>query len=134
MLHYAQLTGAPDRPAVLDITDLSMAINNGGMLRFVDLRRAIFDEATDFRNTFLDGTVKVTEAFRDQMGNPCQWVNAPLDDSEFYARWQGWIFSGPTPKSWLFVSVPDACQDITPIPPPPGCEWKTEPMPASAPE
>jgi uncharacterized protein YjbI with pentapeptide repeats len=134
-LHYTQVTGARNRPSILKETNLSMATNNGGMLRFVDLRPAISDKATDFRNTFLDGTVTMTEAFRVQMGDPCQWVKEPLEDAEFYARWRGWIYLGKLYDEWENMSVPDHYRDITPIlPPPPGCEWKTGPMLAGGPE
>ena len=133
-LHFSQLTGTINHPSVFKGTDLSSVINNRGMLRLVDLRPAVFDAATDFRNTFLDGTVMMTQAFRDQMGNPCQWVKEPLDEAEFYARWRGWVDLGPEPGNWQFLLVPDAYKQITLIPPPPGCEWKTGPMPTSAPE
>ncbi len=95
------------------------------------------DKATDFRNTFLDGTVEMTDAFRDQMGYPCQWIEEVLGEEEFYARWLGWIKAGPSfRRSFSLNSIrfPDAYREITPIPPPPGCEWKTGPMPTSAPE
>lgn len=133
ILHYSHLTGEPDQVSVLHQTNLSGALNDGGMSRYVDLTPANFDSNTDFRNTFLDGSVKMTEAFRAQMGNPCQWAKKTLVDTELYARWRGWIeLDGST--SWNEVYVPDTYRDITPIPPPPGCVWKTGPMPASAPE
>jgi uncharacterized protein YjbI with pentapeptide repeats len=94
-LHYAQLTGAADDHKILYDTNLSMSIIGGGMLRFVDLTTVQFDETTDFRNAFLDGSVAMTAAFRDQMGQPCQWATEPLNDAAFHARWRGWIEVGP---------------------------------------
>ena len=81
-----QSTRTEDRPSVLKENNLSGAINDGGTLRFVDLRSAIFDTTTDSLNTILDGTVEMTEALRIHMGNPSQWVKEPLKDREFYAR------------------------------------------------
>lgn len=107
-LDYSQLTGTQDRPSVLDETDLGGVSNDGGMLRFVDLRPAIFDEATDFRNSFLDGSVMMTEAFRFQMGGLCQQAKKSLEDAEFYAGWRGWIEAAPEPRKWRFMPVPDA--------------------------
>jgi hypothetical protein len=111
--------------------DLSMATNNGGMLRFVDMTEAVFDEATDFRNVFLDGSVSMTPEFRARMGNPCQWIDEPIEDAEFYGRWRGWIeaarkdFYAP---EWESLA-PREFKDVPAIPVSPFCKWKTGPMP-----
>jgi hypothetical protein len=127
---YSELTGTRGAINVLSSTNLSRSTNNGGLLWFVDLTEATFDEQTDFRNAFLDGRVKITEAFRAQMGTPCQWMDAVLDDdAEFYGRWRGWIemtlekFSQPP---WRFIA-PEGFQNVEAIPPDEDCEWKTGP-------
>jgi hypothetical protein len=98
----------------------------------VDLTCAQFDAQTDFRNAFLDGSVSITPAFRAQMGDPCQWVETVIDDdAEFYGRWRGWVEAKPDAgflESWRSVG-PGAWRGVEAIPPPPGCSWKTEPMP-----
>ncbi|MEP5091932.1 MAG: pentapeptide repeat-containing protein, partial [Paracoccaceae bacterium] len=133
-LRYTQMTGTSDHLSVFTNTNLNGTINRGGMLRFVDLRLAVFDKDTDFRNTFLDGTVKMTESFRNQMGSPCQWVAVVLDEAEFYGRWRGWSQLGGLEDDWQTMSVPDAYREIDPINPPLGCAWKTGPMLAATPE
>lgn len=107
----------------LEGTNLRMSINDGGMLRFADLSGAKFDAATDFCNDFLDASVTMTSAFRDRMGNPCQWAEGVLEDNEFDGRWRGWI-EAHSPYDWRSgwaYEGPDAYRDVMPIPPPPGC-------------
>jgi hypothetical protein len=83
----------------------------------------------------------MTDEFKSQMGDgnpdgPCQWVlSEKLDDVEFYGRWRGWIEQAPDefdPPVWHATAIArfvDHIRDVTPIPPPPCCEWKTGPMP-----
>ncbi|MFK7881102.1 pentapeptide repeat-containing protein [Roseobacter sp.] len=128
---YSQMTGKPSDVSYLVETNLSMSTNNAGMLRFVDLTEVVFDPQTDFRNVFLDRSVTMTPTFRAQMGNPCQWAQERLDDAVFYAQWRGWVEAIPEPQwfiAWEYIA-PAAYRDVTPTPPPPGCTWKTGPMP-----
>lgn len=131
-LNFSILTGRKDRPSFLSNTNLGRSINQGGMLRFVDLTGAEFDSDTDFRNAFLDGSVVMTNDFRDQMGRPCQWADQRLDDAAFFGRWRGWIEARGTHKldSWS-MNAPEGFEDVTPILPPEGCGWKTGPMPGA---
>jgi uncharacterized protein YjbI with pentapeptide repeats len=112
--------------------DLSMATNNGGMLRFVDMTEIVFDDATDFRNVFLDGSVSMTAEFRARMGNPCQWVDRRIeDDAEFYGRWRGWIEAARDDlyaPDWKSLA-PSGFEDVEAVRPSPFCKWKTGPMP-----
>ena len=101
---YSFMTGSPQVPVFLDRTDLSAAENKGGAIRHTDLRAIEFDKLTDFRNAFLDGTVKYTDEFAAQMGaaagkNPCQWIDQSLDDHEFHALWHWWITLSPYQKA-----------------------------------
>ena len=88
----------------------------------------------DFRNAFLDGSVSVTEEFRAQMGAPCQWVTGVIaDDADFYGRWRGSIEARPDDvifERWAEVAT-EAFRNAPAIPPPPGCAWKTGPMPGA---
>lgn len=157
-LSFTLLTGEPDEPQrpfeivfsgdqplkTLASTFLGAVENQGGALRAIDLTVAEFDPATDFRNAFLDASVTVTDAFRAQMGNPCQWAAEVLGDEEFFGRWRGWIEAGSmdhggiqTPFGSVKLSVqweviaPSEWRDVGPIPPPEGCAWKTGPMPGA---
>jgi uncharacterized protein YjbI with pentapeptide repeats len=138
MFDYSELTGTSDKINTLFATNLSRSANKGGLLRFVDLTEANFDAETDFRNAFLDGSVAMTETFRAQMGNPCQWATEIIDNgSDLYGRWRGWIearsHTGVTEspsKGWTFIAPP-GFENVTAIPPPPGCTWKTGPMPGA---
>ncbi|MGH1578014.1 pentapeptide repeat-containing protein [Planktotalea sp.] len=133
VLHFAELTGKKSQINFLNATNLSASINNGGALRFVSLAGARFDAKTDFRNAFLDGSVARSAAFDEQMGTPCQWHADILADEQFYGRWRGWVEAKPARRvsdDWRFVG-PAKWRDVTPIPPPEGCEWKTGPMPSA---
>lgn len=142
---FSLLTGSADDVNVLDSTNLSGATNQGGALRFVDLNKIVFDRETDFRNAFLDGSVNVNMAFREQMGSPCQWSPEPLPDEEFYGRWRGWVESSPgieinwpedlkidgeetlyARPDWKALA-PVRWQDVPAIAPPAGCEWTIVP-------
>ena len=145
---YSHLTGWPqpkgegqvEMPNVLQDTNLSAATNEGGALRFTSFETVIFDAQTNFRNAFLDGSVKMTPGFAAQMNNPCQWIPEPLDDAEFYAYWRWWIEKRPVrsntpPVNWSLVA-PDEWKDV---PAASGdqltkynlenCTWKRSPMP-----
>ncbi len=148
---YAQWIGGkePINPKKKNIsrlngTDLSSAKNNGGMLRGVDLTQIKFDANPDFRNAFLDGSVKMKEEFPEQMGNPCQWIlDEVLDDEKFYGRWRGWIEHPSNPDhgsrtkkeqrdSFWRDLAPKGFEDVPAIEPDGNCEWKTGPMPGAA--
>ncbi|WP_299409534.1 pentapeptide repeat-containing protein [uncultured Roseobacter sp.] len=133
-LDFSQLTGIHSSN-ILSGTDLSKSTNNGGMLRSVDLSRTRIDENTDFRNAFLDGSVLISDSFRTQMGNPCQWVVSVLSDSAFYSHWRGWIEINPSKgllDLWDFIA-PKEFTKITATAPPEGCTWKAGPMPSATP-
>lgn len=130
---YSALTGEAIKTNELRFTNLSKSVNNGGMLRHVNLETIIYDQETDFRNAFLDDSVIMTKEFRAQMGNPCQWINTTLiEDSVFYGHWRGWIEASPSMSNlveWSVIS-PKGYRNVEAIPPDPGCGWKSGPMPA----
>ncbi|MEM9910980.1 MAG: pentapeptide repeat-containing protein [Pseudomonadota bacterium] len=133
ILNASEISGTKNKNVLLRDTDLRGSVNKGGMLRDVDLKEAMFDETTDFRNVFLDGSVMMTDEFRELMSSgdstePCQWVmDRTLPDEEFYRRWLGWLEKGvSTRRDRLYV--PLRLVGLDPIPPPEGCEWKTGPM------
>ncbi|MBL3596585.1 pentapeptide repeat-containing protein [Rhodovulum sulfidophilum] len=126
------LTGAPTESLLLQLTNLAAAENNGGAVRFADLRGAVFDEETDFRNAFMDGSVQVSDGFRQQMADPCQWHADTLSDEEFFGRWRGWIeATGGASSDWPLVA-PSGWLEVRAIPPPEGCVWKTGSMATGA--
>ena len=134
-LSFSTIAGSETRINLLKDTNLSKIENIGGLLRFVDLSPAVFDAGTDFRTTFLDGSVIMTEEFREQMGHPCQWADAVItDDVVFYGRWRGWLEASPPQlrfkELWSDIA-PREYVDVVPIPPPLGCTWKTSTMPRS---
>ncbi len=104
--------------------------NDGGALRSIDLSQTRFDNRTDFRNTFFDASLVAPPAFIAQMGDLCQTVpERVLDDTEFFGRWRGWLEARGAINWPLYA--PPGFQDVTAIPPPEGCEWKTGPMPGA---
>lgn len=131
---YSRLFGTKNQVTYLQGTDMRGSVMMGGMIRNAELSEIIFDEQTDFRNVFLDGSVGMTPELRAQMGDPCQWVDARVtDDVEFYGYWRGWVEAAPEhiwPMPWEFVA-PEAFKDVAAIPPLSGCVWKTDPMPVS---
>lgn len=134
-LDYSRLMGTAGAPIVLQSTNLSGATNNGGALRFADLRSAIFSPTSDFRNAFADATVFLSTP----EDRPCQWrhelsdeefrarwrgwIDPGLSDHEFYARWRGWLALAPDAPSWVTLA-PEEWLDVAPVPPPPGCVWQ----------
>jgi hypothetical protein len=118
-----------------------LAVSHGrtsGALRDVDLRPAEFDDQTDWRNAFFDGSVLVPEDRRDQIGQPCLWTwiaenPEPLSDKEFFGRWRGWLTLNPdwADRRWSDGFAPEEWRDVAPIPPPPDCTWDHPPLPAS---
>jgi len=134
-LSFSLLSGEDGEPIDLNATTISAVVSHGGALRFVDLTGSKFDISTDFRNAFIDGSVRASVAFRRQMGTPCQWHSGVLNDEEFFGHWRGWIEASPnvpglTKLEWDWFAPPE-WRDVTPIPPPEGCEWKTGPMPGA---
>jgi hypothetical protein len=138
-LRRALLTGTPETPNILWVTSLGGSTNHGGALRDVDLRPAEFDDRTDWRNAFFDGTVRVPEDRKNQIGQPCLWDwiadnPEPLPDEEFFARWRGWLTLDPmwSDHIWpYFASVPENWSDVDPIDPPDDCTWDHPPLPAA---
>ncbi|MEM9577160.1 MAG: pentapeptide repeat-containing protein [Pseudomonadota bacterium] len=132
-LIYTRLMGTRDRVTSLQGTDLRGSVMMGGMIRYVELSGITFDEQTDFRNVFLDGSVSMTPELRAQMGYPCQWVDRELtDDAEYYGYWRGWVETAPAyiwPMLWEFVA-PEPFRNVPAIAPPEGCMWHLEQMPA----
>lgn len=117
-LSLSTLTGTADQPMTLRSTNLSAVINNGGALRFVDLRLVISGAASTFRNSFADATVLLPESIEP----PCQWVRERLSDADFFARWRGWVEAAPNNQAWHLIA-PEQWSDVEPKPPPAGCEW-----------
>ncbi|MEM8656640.1 MAG: hypothetical protein AAGF22_00975, partial [Pseudomonadota bacterium] len=123
VLSGALLTGAADRLTLLESTNLSASINNGGALRFVDFLESYLDDKTDFRNSFADASVQTPEGF----ARPCQWATTALSDDDFFGQWRGWLEESPDRLSWDDIA-PEGFENVPAIPPPDGCEWKTEPL------
>lgn len=115
------LSGTDARRMVLEETNLGGATADGGALRFADLRNAVFDDATDFQNSFADASVDVPAGFV----RPCQWAKTELSDEAFFGRWRGWIGMSSTPQTWSWIA-PEGFEDVTPLPPPPDCAWTTD--------
>ncbi|NVO24896.1 pentapeptide repeat-containing protein [Donghicola mangrovi] len=125
VLNLSALIGTEDEPLILEYTDLRAVINTGGALRFVDLRPAIFDADTDFRNSFGDATATLP----DNVERPCQWASERLSHAEFYARWKGWLEAAPSRpvteegnEKWDIIA-PDEWKEVVAAPPPTGCSW-----------
>ena len=140
-MSYSYISAPPLHFKNLDEAHLSAALNVGGAMRAMSLEGVIFDERTDFRNVFLDGSVTVPASFARQMGTPCQWIDETLDDAQFYAVWRWWVESNPTydlsfnqlmwrenvaPAGWEEVTPADATLleqlELT------DCKWKTDPI------
>ncbi|OLS51318.1 hypothetical protein BV392_04425 [Rhodovulum sulfidophilum] len=124
-LSMSFLTGVRFEPLIIQSANLRAVTNGGGALRFADFRSVTFNEETNFRNAFLDGSVQITDGFRKQMGDPCQWHADVLSDEEFFGRWRGWLeASGMDSRHWSNIS-PAGWSDVASIAPPEGCVWKT---------
>ena len=124
ILSYSRMTGINSNPTELVGTNLSATVNDGSALRFVDLTLADFDNRTDWRNTFLDPSVTVTDFLRHRAGDPCRWRWAdranggePLDDEIFYGIWRGWLEADPNPPFfWGWPDfAPEDWRDVTAI-------------------
>ena len=137
VLDFAVLTGVPDRQNVLFATNFSSSTNDGGMLRFVDLSHAQFDEKADWRNVFLDASV--TDAGFKRIaarGAPCQWVRALIEDeAEFMALWRWW--SGLVAGRNIWQSIAPKGHEGTKVASPAlrakygipeDCTWQTGPL------
>ena len=132
-LSYTLITGTDEVPNVLEFTNLEGSTNAGGALRHADLTDVIVDADTDFRNAFMDASVTLPDAFRAQLGDQCQSPQKDvLTDAEFYGRWRGWIEHPSNPSRpalrWIDLAPP-GMDNLTAIPPPEGCMWKTSPLP-----
>ncbi|GAB5448424.1 MAG: hypothetical protein Gyms2KO_32970 [Gymnodinialimonas sp.] len=72
-------------------------------IRNYDLSEATFDEDTNLRDAFLDGSVRLPDGLLIPP-LPCHWLQAPAnDDAEFFGRWRGFIESrsrGAFAPSW----------------------------------
>lgn len=113
-LSYSLILGNQESVVKLYNVDIRNAVNKGGALRHVDMSDVRFNQSTDFRDIFLDGTVRVSEKFKKLMGNPCQWTSEALDDEDFFSRWRWW-FELNTSKnslmSWEMVA-PEQWKDV----------------------
>lgn len=144
---YSLLSGTSQFPNNFIGADISAATSKAGAFRHVEFRNLKFDGQTDFRNTFLDGTVSVPADFARRMGGardrPCQWLTTPLSDAQFYSVWRWWVEIGPdhamfpdnrlweknvAPKGWENVVHPTAQEladlNLT------NCKWATGELPA----
>ncbi|MEM9778765.1 MAG: pentapeptide repeat-containing protein [Pseudomonadota bacterium] len=122
-LRLAFLSGAKEARRIARIAKFTSTRSDGCALRSIDLSEAYFDNTVDFQNTFADATVKTPTAFV----RPRQWAKVALLDEEFWGRWRGWLDLGGKSYEWKHVA-PEGFEDVTPIPPPEGCEWKTGPL------
>jgi uncharacterized protein YjbI with pentapeptide repeats len=120
----------------MELANLKGTINNGGALRFIDLTGVIFDDQTDFRNAFMDSSIKLDASFRSILGDQCQSAldaRQPLSEEEFYGRWRGWVehetsrYRFDARFHWRNISPPEYL-DVTAIPPRRGCVWKKGPI------
>ena len=135
---YSLLSGTPVSKMYLIETNLESTTNQGGAIRFADFTSVTFNQRSDFRNSFMDGSVKLHPHFALQMGQPCQWSNLVMSDDEFFARWRWWVDQKPNKKReerWSHIAplewrnVPRLSkQEIADL----GlsdCNWKTDPLP-----
>ncbi|MEL7097880.1 MAG: pentapeptide repeat-containing protein [Pseudomonadota bacterium] len=91
-LDRSHIAGRADLKLELKATYLNGVRNKAGAMRYADLSQAIWDEKTDFRLAFLDGTSTLPEGFYARMGKPCQWViGQELTAPEFYSLWRWWL-------------------------------------------
>lgn len=120
-LGNAMLIGKPDEAMVLDGTDLIGVLSDRGVLRFVDLSRAVTNPISDLRNTFADGSVTLAEG----AVRPCQWARARLSDEAFHARWRGWLNLSPDHTDIIWRSLArEEWYTVEAIPPDdPTCTW-----------
>ncbi len=107
--------------------DLNGSTNHGGAIRNANLKSFSFDQDTDWRNVFLDGSVSLPFRLTKRLGEPCQWTRMVLQDEVFFGLWRGWV-EQQIAAQWPLIA-PIGWEDVTPIPPPKGCTWKTGPMP-----
>lgn len=127
-LSFSLITGNRTEPSRLTGVNFAGSKNEGGALRFVDVREAEFDSNSDWRNVFLDGSVAVPPDFRESLNSPCQWSAEPLLDEEFFGRWRGWLNANPKLNmenpilGWRAIA-PEEWHDVAPISPPEGCVW-----------
>ncbi|MCA0869707.1 pentapeptide repeat-containing protein [Seohaeicola saemankumensis] len=135
-LSRALLTGTAKKLDLLHSTNLSASTNYGGALRFMDLTKTKFDSQTDWSNAFFDVSVIVPPNWRAQIGQPCLWnwiatQTDPLSDEEFFGHWRGWLTLDPKwrDQNWQFIA-PEPYHDVPILPPPTGCRWITQPLPA----
>ncbi|MBL3554242.1 pentapeptide repeat-containing protein [Rhodovulum sulfidophilum] len=124
-LSMSFLTGVRFELLIIQSLNLRAVTNDGGALRFADFRSVTFNEKTDFRNAFLDGSVQITDGFRKQMGDPCQWHADVLSDEEFFGRWRGWVEASENISLYWQGRSPEVWSDVAAIPPADGCTWKT---------
>ena len=104
VLSYSLLTGRPDAPTILQSTNLSAGINNGGALRFVDLGPAEIDSKTDFRLAFLDESVGLPPDWEADRDNICNWLDREItDDAAFFGAWRAWV-EALEEVSWFSVA------------------------------
>ncbi|WP_146346879.1 pentapeptide repeat-containing protein [Phaeobacter marinintestinus] len=132
-LDLSYMAGSENNPLDLGGVDLSSSTNEGGALRHVDLYGAIFDDNTDWRNVFLDGSVEVPLELERSMNFPCQWEWARNHYSKllqteqlFFSQWRGWLSRLPDwqPSYWSDIA-PKEWHDVQPVYPPEHCLWKT---------
>ncbi|WP_172329252.1 pentapeptide repeat-containing protein [Mangrovicoccus sp. HB161399] len=132
-LSRSLLTGTGETSSSLHSANLKSSVNQGGAARFADLSRAAFNDRTDWRNAFIDGSVDLPSGFPIPIVRACGWITQAIeDDLEFYGKWRGWHEAGPLSRIWWDLFAPDAWRDAPAIPPPPGCDWDTSPLSGAA--
>lgn len=119
-LDFSRILGEKGNHVSLKGTKLYDSQNMGGAIRFANLTKAQFADDKIFQDTFADATVYMPSDF----AKPCQWAGGELSDEAFWGHWRGWLSAGDYSAEWARVA-PAGFEDVTPIPPPDGCEWKT---------
>ncbi len=130
-LSFSFLAGTNERDLAFDESDWSASLNKVGGLRFVDLSELVFDDKTDWRWAFGDGTVKLPEKADALFGSRCHWIEGvAASDAVYFGRWRGWLEAvpvtfpfaglGDVKPAWKAIAPP-GFDDVTPIPPPEGC-------------
>ncbi|WP_342075460.1 pentapeptide repeat-containing protein [Yoonia sp. SS1-5] len=111
---------------------------HAGALRNIDLSQIHEMGQLDWRNVFIDGSVKGRDRLMDALGldtPPCQWADEVLDNQTFRGRWAGWMNTAIEYDDGIYVSNFNVVNfndllpsDVAPIPPPDGCVWYDEPL------
>jgi uncharacterized protein YjbI with pentapeptide repeats len=89
-------------------------------IRNYNFSGGLFDDQTNLRDAFIDGSVVLPADLIGDGDRPCHWVSQIIEeDSEFFGRWRGYIESQSrnvfAPK-WEAIA-PIGWSEVTPIEP-----------------